>query len=174
VDAYKIVPIIVLADVIFTLQYHFNMGFVIEKKTKYFAYINASNGILNLTINFLLIPRYGAAYATLISFTYVATMSYLLGKRFFKIHFEFIRLGKILMAAGVVYVAAQHVSLSSLYLTILIKSLVLLSFPLILMRLASSRRRNGASSFPWYAPGRRREAGLRQGGQYMLPSAESV
>jgi O-antigen/teichoic acid export membrane protein len=143
-SAYKIVPIIVLADVIFTLQYHFNMGFIIEKQTKYFAYINVSNAILNLIMNFLLIPRYGAfgaAYATLISFTYVAAMTYILSRRFFKIHFEFVRLVKIFIAAVAVFIVAQQITFFPFYINIMAKTLAILCFPLILYMLGFFTRK---------------------------------
>lgn len=162
-DAYRIVPIIVMADVVFTLQYHFNIGFIIQKQTKYFAYINVSNGILNLALNFLLIPTYGmygAAYATLISFTYVTAMTYLLSRRFFKIHFELIRLVKIFLAACAVFVVAGQISTFSIYLTMLLKTLVLGSYPLILYAFGffTQKERELFSSMV------RRDAGIRKTG----------
>jgi O-antigen/teichoic acid export membrane protein len=129
------VPVIVLADVIFTLHYHFNMGIIIEKKTKYFAYINVSNGILHLLLNFLLIPVYGvwgAACATLASFTCLTTATYLVSRRFYRVHLEPARLAKIFIAAVVVYFAAQQVSVDDLLLSMLAKTAVVLSFPLLI------------------------------------------
>ena len=134
-SAYRIVPVIVLADVIFTLHYHFNMGIIIEKKTKYFAYINVSNGILHLLLNFLLIPVYGvwgAACATLASFTCLTTATYLVSRRFYRVHLEPARLAKIFIAAVVVYFAAQQVSVDDLLLSMLAKTAVVLSFPLLI------------------------------------------
>ncbi len=133
--AYRVVPIIVLANVIFTFNYHFNMGIIIEKKTKYFAYINSSNAALNLTLNFLLIPRYGiygAAYATLISYTYLTVLTYYFSNKFFKIDFEFMRMGKIGIAAALIYMLSQQVALNSLYAGIFVKLLIIASFPMVL------------------------------------------
>ena len=70
-SGYKIVPIIVLSYIVFGLQYFFNIGILITKKTKYFAYIDTIIGIINLFMNFILIPKYGiygADYATLACF----------------------------------------------------------------------------------------------------------
>jgi len=133
--AYRVVPIIVLANVIFTFNYHFNMGIIIEKKTKYFAYINASNAALNLTMNFLLIPLYGiygAAFATLISYTYLTVLTYYFSSKFFKIDFEFLRMGKILAAALLIYIISRQVALDSLWADIFSKLLIITSFPLVL------------------------------------------
>lgn len=134
-SAYKIVPIIALGNVIFTFHYHFNMGIIIEKKTKYLAYINVSNAVLVLILNFLLIPAYGmygAAYATLIAYIYKAASTYFFSNRFFKIHFEFVRMGKILFAAAGIYAIAQQVELDSVYVGMLVKTLIVLLFPLAL------------------------------------------
>ena len=133
--AYKIVPIIVLANVIFTFHYHFNMGIIIEKKTKYLAYINVSNAALALLLNFLLIPRYGiygAAYATLIAYIYKAASTYFFSNRFFKIHFEFIRMGKIFLAAFIVYAISRQVDTASVYADIAVKTLLVFTFPMVL------------------------------------------
>ncbi len=150
--AYRVVPIIVLANVIFTFNYHFNMGIIIEKKTKYFAYINASNAALNLSLNFLLIPRYGiygAAFATLISYTYLSLLTYYFSNRFFKIDFEFLRMGKILAAATLIYAFSRQVSLDSLYADIFVKLLIISSFPLMLyfMKFYTSEEKTMISAF---------------------------
>ena len=59
-SAYQVVPIIVLANIIFNMSPHVSMGLLITKKTKYFAFINGSNAFLVLVLNFFLIKGYGA------------------------------------------------------------------------------------------------------------------
>ncbi len=134
-SAYRIVPVIVLANVIFTFHYHFNMGIIIEKKTKYLAYINVSNAVLVLVLNFLLIPRYGmygAAYATLIAYIYKAVSTYFFSNRFFQIHFEFIRMAKIFLAAAGIYFIALQVELTSIYADMIVRALLVMLFPAVL------------------------------------------
>ncbi len=134
-QAYRIVPIIVLANVIFTFHYHFNMGIIIEKKTKYLAYINVSNAVLVLMLNFLLIPRYGmfgAAWATLIAYVYKAASTYFFSNRFFHIHFEFLRMAKIFLAAAGIFAAANWVDFSSVYANVAVRVLLVMLFPGVL------------------------------------------
>jgi O-antigen/teichoic acid export membrane protein len=150
-SAYKIVPVIALANVIFTFHYHFNMGIIIEKKTKYLAYINVSNAALVLLLNFLLIPRYGmygAAYATLIAYIYKAASTYFFSNRFFKIHFEFVRMGKIFLAAAGIFVLSQQIELGSVYAGLLVKTLLVLLFPaaLYLMSFFTPEEKSGIAS----------------------------
>lgn len=134
-SAYKIVPIIVLANTIFSFHYHFNMGLIIEKKTKYLGYINFSNGLLVLFLNFLLIPRfgiYGAAYATLIAFIYKVVLTYYFSSRYFRIHFEFNRISILLLASVIVYTLSLGITISNVFLSLIIKTGLVCLFPGIL------------------------------------------
>jgi len=136
-SAYRIVPLIVLANTVFTFHYHLNIGIMIAKKTKYLAYINFSNGALVLVLNFLLIPRFGiwgAAWATLFAFIYKATLTYYFSSRFFKVHFELLRICKLVAIAGAVYAVSQLIALESAWLSFLVKALVVVTlYPLGLL-----------------------------------------
>ena len=134
-SAYKIVPIIALAITIFTFHYHLNMGILIQKKTKYLAYINLSNAFFILLLNFILIPRYGvygAAFATLIAFIYKVSLTYYFSSKYYKIHFELIRIVKILLAAAFIYLPSLLMQLDSLYLDFIVKTCMVLLFPAVL------------------------------------------
>ena len=133
--AYKIVPIIVIATTIFSFHYHLNMGILITKKTKYLAYIDFSNGAFILILNFLLIPKYGvfgAAYATLIAFIYKISLTYYFSSKYYKIHFEFIRIGKILLSAAVVYILTVQIEFASVYNSFVVKMSIILLYPVFL------------------------------------------
>ena len=132
-QAYQIVPIIVLANIIFTMHYHFNMGIVISKKTKYFALINFSNGILVLGLNTVLIKHfgiYGAAYATLIAFVYKVALTFYFSNKLYKIHFEIIRIMKIGIAAVIIFIICQTIHIGNPYWSSLIKAAIILTYPL--------------------------------------------
>ena len=51
--AANIAPIITFSYILFGIQKHFSTGLLITKKTKYFAFINTSNAIINLGLNLL-------------------------------------------------------------------------------------------------------------------------
>ena len=90
-SAYKIVPIIILSNIIYNLSPHLSMGLLIAKKTKYLAMIDGSNGILVLVLNFVLIRSYGAygaAVATLIAFVYKISLIYYFSSKYYQIHFR--------------------------------------------------------------------------------------
>ena len=135
-SAYQVVPLIVLATTIFSFHYHLNMGIVITKKTKYLAYVNFSNGVLVLCLNFLMIPRYGvfgAALATLVAFIYKAALTYYFSSRFFRIHFEFVRIVKLMVSAATVYWGVQAVSIDSVYLSFAVRlAIIITTYPAVL------------------------------------------
>lgn len=148
-SAYKIVPIIVLATTVFSLHYHFNMGILIYKKTKYLAYINFSNGILVLLLNFILIKKYGvygAALTTLGAFIYKTSLTYYFSSRYYKIHFEFLRIGKIVLAAALIYSVTLLLNFSSVYTGLVVKTGLVLTFPIVL------------SGFKFYSPYEKKKA----------------
>lgn len=134
-QAYQIVPIIVLANIIFTMHYHFNMGIVISKQTRYFAWINFSNGLMVLGLNTLLIKYYGvygAAYATLIAFIYKVALTYYFSNRLYKIHFETLRIAKIGLAAAILFCLCQFIKIANPYWSGVVKTAVIMTYPVLL------------------------------------------
>jgi len=125
--AYKVVPIIALSSVIFSFHYHFQVGIVMKKATKYIAYINLSNAAINLVLNFILIRKYdiwGAAYATLICFIYKAIVTYYFSNRFYPIIVEWRRVITLFLTAGALYFVAIQVETGSIYFNIPLKAAV--------------------------------------------------
>lgn len=124
-DAYKVVPIIVMSSIVFSFHYHFQVGILMKKATKYIAVINISNGILNLILNVILIKAYdvwGAAYATLICFIYKAFATFYFSNRFYKIRVEWRRVSTLFVAAAVLYFVAIQVETGSIWTNIPAKS----------------------------------------------------
>ena len=132
-SAYRVVPLIVLATTIFSFHYHLDIGIIIAKKTKYFAYINFSNGVVVLVLNFLLIPKYGvfgAAWATIFAFIYKAAITYYFSSKFYKIHFEWVRIIKLILVSGAVYWLCRSIHVQSVYQSFFLKIvLVTLCYP---------------------------------------------
>ncbi|MCP3928440.1 MAG: oligosaccharide flippase family protein [Bacteroidetes bacterium] len=133
-SAYQIVPLIVIATTIFSFHYHLNIGIIISKKTKFLAYINLSNGVVVLILNFLFIPRFGifgAAWATIFAFVYKAGLTYYFSSKFYKIHFELLRVAKLIIVAGIVYFFCQSLHIQSVYLSFFSKTiLVVFCYPI--------------------------------------------
>lgn len=134
-DAYKYIPVLVLSYIVYSLYFHFAMGIYLLKKTKYISYIDILNGVINVLLNIFLIKAYGmygAAYATLISYTTRIVMLYLVSSRLHKIYFEFARALKILFSAGLIFSFCSFITLHSPVINLFIKCVIICLFPVIL------------------------------------------
>lgn len=150
--AYKVVPIIVLSTTILSFHYHLNMGILISKKTKYLAYINLSNGLFILALNFILIPKYGifgAAFATLIAFVYKVSLTYYLSSKYYQIYIEFKRIVKILVTAVSLYFITLLIEFPSVYVNFSIKLGIIFLYPILLyfFRFYSIEEKQKAAEF---------------------------
>jgi O-antigen/teichoic acid export membrane protein len=90
-----VVPIIILGY-FFQGVYFFAASPIFQfKKTKVLPFLTGAAALLNISLNFLLIPRlgiYGAAYATLISFCFQSVLVYLVSRRLYDPNFEIARI----------------------------------------------------------------------------------
>lgn len=134
-EAYKIVPVVALAYV-FQGSYRFMVGGIyVEKRTYSVGIISAASLALNLTLNYILIRRYGgmgAAWATAFSFLFMAGLSYLVSE---KVHPVSYHLGAFFSSIGVaaaLYWCAIKLTVPSLILSAGIKILIFMAFPIAL------------------------------------------
>ncbi|MBN2406659.1 MAG: oligosaccharide flippase family protein [Elusimicrobia bacterium] len=107
-EAYRIIPLIVLAYLFNEAGGIVNLYFIQAKRTKIFASMGVGSAVMNIILNFLLIPKYGmygAAYATAISFAVFTAVKYKLAKRDYFIPYDWGKLLPviILMAGCVVF-----------------------------------------------------------------------
>jgi len=133
--AYTIVPFIALAFVFKGIQYVYSLGLHFSKKTKYNAFIVLSAAILNFILNMILIPKfgiYGAAIATIVSWLIMSTAFYKFSFKFYKVKYE-LRNILLLISVGIgLYLLSLLFQDTAVYLRIILKSLLLITFPGIL------------------------------------------
>lgn len=106
-DAWKIIPIIGAAT-LFANSYIFTPGISLAKKTQLVVYINVSMLLLNLGLNYLLVPYIGfegAAFSTLFCAIILLSLYAFFSQRLYKIPFDavFIIVGSIYVAI-IIYV----------------------------------------------------------------------
>ncbi len=103
-----IVPIVLLGYLFNGIYVNFMAGIYIEKKTSHLPYITGIGAIINVVVNFLLIPKFGmfgAAWATFFAYAGMAVAIYVVSQRFYPVQYELMRLLKIGVALGIVIVA---------------------------------------------------------------------
>lgn len=111
-----IVPVVLLAYVFLGVSNNMVAGIYIEKKTQKLPAITFLGAFVNVIANFLLIPFLGimgAAIATLVSYAVMAVAVYFTVQRFYPVRYEYERIWKMAIAAGVVFCLHQFVELES-------------------------------------------------------------
>ena len=111
-----IVPVVLLGYMFLGVSNNLVAGIYIEKKTNYLPVNTFIGAVINVAVNFLLIPVMGimgAALATLFSYAAMAISMYVIVQRFYPVPYEFSRIAKILAAGTVVFVLYSYVRLDS-------------------------------------------------------------
>lgn len=103
-EGLSIIPIILLAYLFNGLYMNFTAGIYIEEKTKYFPLVTISGALVNIIVNFTLIPTMGimgAAWATLASYMVMAGGLFIVSQKFYKINYEYSKILKIFIIIGI-------------------------------------------------------------------------
>lgn len=135
-SAARYIPFVALSMIIFGMKYHFELGILIEKKTKYIAYINGVSSIINVFLNWLLIPGYGiwgAVVAINASYSIVTILNYLVSQRLYYINFDLFKVVKILLICCLIYLASILFVHESIIIDIVFKSSLLFAYVLLLL-----------------------------------------
>ena len=134
--AAPVVPWIVASYVCWGVQAVTNVGVNLKKKTHHQAAVIVAGAGLNLLLNWLLILPYGAtgaAAATLISYALIAVIAAAVSLRLYPIRYEYGRLLKIGVVAVLLCLVTLPLGrLQSAWLSVGVKTVCLLSFPLVL------------------------------------------
>ena len=134
-EAVAIVPIIVAASFLQELYYIPSKGIYLKEKTAVLPLILLVPAGLNIGLNFLLIPRFGmmgAAWATLACYAVMIVLALAISQRIYPIPYEYGRITKVILAAGILSAVGGIVPEASLLARIVMKAALLLLFPLIL------------------------------------------
>lgn len=77
-----------------------SLGITLSRKTKYFAFYTACAAILNILLNFLLIPKYGmvgAGWATALSYLFLTIAYFLVSQKFIFLKINHLKIFKLVV-----------------------------------------------------------------------------
>lgn len=103
----NIVPIILLGYLFYGFYIVFTAGIYIKEKSIYIPFITLGGALINIISNVLLIPIFGligAALSTLVSYLFLAAALLIVTQKFYRIEYEFLRIGKIFFGIFIVAV----------------------------------------------------------------------
>ncbi len=108
--AETIVPFILIAYVLQGAYFNFLPGIYFAKKTGYIALVTVAGAVVNIILNFVLIPPYGitgAALATIAGHGTMAVATYFISRRFFVVPYKWGNIVTLLTATGIAITAPQ-------------------------------------------------------------------
>ena len=133
--ANNIVPILSMAIYFGILKDFSSESMLILKKTKYMSLFVYLTGILNIILNYLLIPLmdiYGAALSTLVSQLFLWLAIYTHSQRLLYIPYEITKIIKIIVTGCMIMLINLSISDFSLAFRMVSKVALFISFPVIL------------------------------------------
>lgn len=98
----KIVPFVLLGNFFFGLYYNVSIWFKITDRTRFGLYFTLTGAIITLIMITLLVPTFGymgAALATLTCFATMALLNIFMGRKYYKVPYEWNRFIKIFLIA---------------------------------------------------------------------------
>jgi O-antigen/teichoic acid export membrane protein len=135
-SAYTVVPLIAFSYLIWSTRSILEIGVLLKRKTISIALYIFIGAMINVALNFVLIPKIGmigAALATLISYSVVIVIDYFYNRRLLKINYEWKRILKIFLVIGVVFLFGYFYNIDDTYISIIFKSGIIISYPFILI-----------------------------------------
>jgi O-antigen/teichoic acid export membrane protein len=133
----EVIPIVVLSYVFYGLSYYAQLGMLLTDRTKQVGAIGAGTAGLNLVLNYVLISRFGmlgAAWATALSFAFLACISYVCSQRIFPLTLGLPRTWAAMITAIMIYLLCQRLRPTNPMLEAALKCLVLAGFPVLLWK----------------------------------------
>ncbi len=96
----KVVPILLFANISLGIYYNQSIWYKLSGKTKFGAYIGLFGATITIVLNYIFIPKYhymASAWATLICYTSMLILSFILSRKHYPIHYN---LPKIVLYLG--------------------------------------------------------------------------
>jgi O-antigen/teichoic acid export membrane protein len=133
--SYSVIPIIVFTYALWSLRKSINVAILLKRKTSAEAIIFFVGAVLNIGLNFLLVPRYGmmgAAVATIITYFVLMVILFIYNKKLMDIKYEWSRIVKITIVTALIFGVCYFISIDNLVLSVVFKILTILLFPVFL------------------------------------------
>jgi O-antigen/teichoic acid export membrane protein len=134
-EGLKVVPILSLSFMVMGMNYFVQIGLFLKNKTKYYLIPSFFAIIINVIINYILIPVYGilgAAISVLVAqIIYTSILTFISGK-FMKVDYEWGKIFMVFLLSIALFYIVDLVVVDVLFIRLLFKFLVIMAFPIIL------------------------------------------
>lgn len=135
----RVVPIMMVADLCFGVYFNLSLWYKLTDRTRWGMYLSLLGFVLMLGGNLILVPMIGmpdgyigSAWAALISYAAIMTVSYLLGRRYYPIPYEVKRIGRYAILAALLWGVGAFCSFPyAMWATYIIRSILLCIYILV-------------------------------------------
>ncbi len=131
----KAVPLVALAYIFYGLFLIVDIGVLLKVKTFYYTIIYGLGAIINIGLNVLFIPKYGmmaAGVNTTIAYFITFITMYFVSQRLHFVPYEWLRIVKIVIIGAALYLLGNWLSFESTIVSLIVKLMLVLSYPIIL------------------------------------------
>lgn len=136
-DGLAVVPMLSLSFMVMGMNYFVGIGLFLKNKMHHFVIPSLAAIILNITMNYFLIPIWGmmgAAYSTLISQIVYTSILTITSGRQMKIGFEWLKILMIYSLAIALFIAGEFTRSMNIFLSSFLKLMLIGIFPLVLYK----------------------------------------
>ena len=127
----KVVPIILMANLLYGIYFGQSLWYKITDKTKYGAYQSIIGAVVAVTLNILLIPvlgYMGSAIALFISFLVILVISYFTGQKYYPVPYDLKRIATYFTISVTLYFVSGFFALFQPLIKYAISTLFILIF----------------------------------------------
>lgn len=129
------VPLVASLAIINGLKFMMVLGLHFAKKTKYNTAIVFSGAIINVILNFALIPYleiYGVILSSVIASIYITALNNHYSQKFYKVKFQILKIFKVILLAIAYYFLSFPLNELNIVLSLILKTALLATFPFVL------------------------------------------
>jgi len=127
-----VVPILLMANLLLGIYFNLSVWYKLTDKTEYAAIISVIGAVITLVLNFALIPIigfYGSAWATLIVYFAMCMMSYLWGRKHYRVPYHLLKIAGVLsLSLLLFFVDFYGIQLMQMNMKYVLKVLLLLVY----------------------------------------------
>ncbi|MDR0962271.1 MAG: lipopolysaccharide biosynthesis protein [Mediterranea sp.] len=130
-DGLRVVPIVMAAEIFMGVYFNLSFWYKLIDETRWGAYFSLIGCVVLVTINVLFIPHYGymaCAWGGFAGYGVAMLLSYFVGQRKYPIRYDLKGIGIYVLLAAMLYVAAEAVTIDSLVLRLVYRTVLLLLF----------------------------------------------
>ncbi|MBN2348283.1 MAG: oligosaccharide flippase family protein [Bacteroidales bacterium] len=136
-EGLKIVPIVLYSYLFYGIFFNLSIWYKLTNKTKFGALFTITGAIITIAINVIFIKKYSymaAATAHLICYITMVILSFFIGKRYYKIYYDFKRMFEYLFISFGLIFLNYLINVDILIYKLLINSVLLIVFGLYIVK----------------------------------------